>query len=335
MQGGRADTATAAGCLDLAGSGAFVGGAVGGSGRGGWCRDGHCRARGAGGGSALQGLRPAGARLCGGLGLALLRRRRQGAAGPLPGGNGSKFIRNWTAGCSPCCHQGHPFWGEPIFDPQVTGCELGFAALREGQVVTWGERVLAGGVSAAPERLRDVVHLAATDRAFAGIRRDGTVVSWGSVAHGGDTGELQEQLVDVCELQASAAAFAAIRRDGSVVTWGNPSFGASAASQKLQHVQKIGASDAAFAAICCHGVVTWGCPLHGGDSSLVAEDLTEVVDVQGTAYAFAALRADGQVVPWPRFAAGFLHFAVFDFLSLWIHDPKFLFLFFFLQTRGD
>ncbi|CAJ1383568.1 unnamed protein product [Effrenium voratum] len=56
---------------------------------------------------------------------------------------------------------------------------------------------------------------------------------------------------------------------------------------------------AAFAAILEDGsVATWGHPQFGGDSSEVAEQLTEVVDIAAATLAFAALKADGTVVSW-------------------------------------
>lgn len=45
-------------------------------------------------------------------------------------------------------------------------------------------------------------------------------------------------------------------------------------------------------------VVTWGVPDFGGDSSAVADQLTNVREVVGSSGAFAALRADGRVVTW-------------------------------------
>lgn len=45
-------------------------------------------------------------------------------------------------------------------------------------------------------------------------------------------------------------------------------------------------------------VVTWGAPDGGGDSSAVADKLTNVREVVGSNGAFAALRADGRVVTW-------------------------------------
>jgi len=57
---------------------------------------------------------------------------------------------------------------------------------------------------------------------------------------------------------------------------------------------------AAFAALRADGsVVTWGDPLHGGDSSSVSNQLSSgVVQLYSTHSAFAALKDDGSVVTW-------------------------------------
>lgn len=44
--------------------------------------------------------------------------------------------------------------------------------------------------------------------------------------------------------------------------------------------------------------VTWGDPKGGGDSSHVKGQLTNVLKIQSTGKAFAALKSDGTVVPW-------------------------------------
>ncbi len=59
------------------------------------------------------------------------------------------------------------------------------------------------------------------------------------------------------------------------------------------------ANDYAFAAVAADGsVVTWGNGQNGGDSSAVAGQLHDVVEVGSNAFAFAALRHDGSVVTW-------------------------------------
>lgn len=62
----------------------------------------------------------------------------------------------------------------------------------------------------------------------------------------------------------------------------------------------ISSTSYAFAALMQDGsVVTWGLPDYGGDSTVVAADLTSgVVSLYATGWAFAALKENGQVVAW-------------------------------------
>ena len=46
--------------------------------------------------------------------------------------------------------------------------------------------------------------------------------------------------------------------------------------------------------------MTWGDPGFGGDSSQVQDQLKGVQQIQATAYAFAAILADGSVVTWGK-----------------------------------
>ena len=63
---------------------------------------------------------------------------------------------------------------------------------------------------------------------------------------------------------------------------------------------KVAATSAAFAIWCCggHGIVTWGMPDKGGDSSAVQDQLQNVQQVRSTGGAFAAILADGSVATW-------------------------------------
>ncbi|CAE8616914.1 unnamed protein product [Polarella glacialis] len=121
-------------------------------------------------------------------------------------------------------------------------------------------------------------------------------------------------------------AFAAIKANGSgsVVTWGDSQSGADSsavAALLTEGVVQVVATDGAFAAMKANGicgncgtfvarlsngsVVTWGSSHFGGDSSKVAQHLTEgVVQVCGTNTACAALMIDGSVVTWGDDAAG-------------------------------
>ena len=63
---------------------------------------------------------------------------------------------------------------------------------------------------------------------------------------------------------------------------------------------KLAATRSTFALWCSNGngLVTWGSPRHGGNSSRVQEKLRSVQQVQATECAFAAILEDGSVVTW-------------------------------------
>ena len=65
-----------------------------------------------------------------------------------------------------------------------------------------------------------MLHIQASDYAFAAIRVDGSVVTWGAEHFGGNSSAAQGQLKDVQHIQRRHAGFAAILADGSVVSWG-------------------------------------------------------------------------------------------------------------------
>ena len=67
----------------------------------------------------------------------------------------------------------------------------------------------------------------------------------------------------------------------------------------VQQVRLVSAS-ATFAIFCCGGdqVVTWGDPISGGNSSEVQGQLRNVLQIQATRNAFAAILANGRVVTW-------------------------------------
>ena len=86
---------------------------------------------------------------------------------------------------------------------------------------TWGHTQYGGDSSPVQSQLKNVQHIAATDRAFAAILLDGSVVTWGDASSGGDSSSVHQQLKGVQKIRASKNAFAAILGDGSVVTWGH------------------------------------------------------------------------------------------------------------------
>ena len=125
------------------------------------------------------------------------------------------------------------------------------AILGDGSVMTWGHAEYGGNSSAVQNRLRNVEHIQATERAFAAILANGGVVTWGDVGSGGDSRAVRDQLRNVQHVQSTERAFAAILADGSVVTWGDAKSGGDSSNVQGQfrNVQRIQATERSF---CCH-----------------------------------------------------------------------------------
>ena len=141
-------------------------------------------------------------------------------------------------------------------------------------------------------------HVHAAHYAIAAILADGSVVTWGDPSFGGDSSAVQHQLRNVIQVCASHFAFAAILADGSIHMWGDTE-GVCDTEVRQLRVQQIQTTSHAFAAILEDGsVVAWGSRAHGGDSSLVRDQLKNVQQLQATHFSFAAILADGSVVVW-------------------------------------
>eukprot|EP00435_Cladocopium_sp_Y103_P059267 s48_g21.t1 len=117
----------------------------------------------------------------------------------------------------------------------------------------------------------DVMKIKASQKAFAAILKDGgrdlqmltydsTVVCWGDAKSGGDCRAVQSRLQGVQKIRASGAAFAALLQNGDVVTWG------SSVADQLHHIQQIKSSGDAFVAVRDDAqLICWGNPRFGGD----------------------------------------------------------------------
>ncbi|NDH50045.1 MAG: hypothetical protein EBY41_05730, partial [Proteobacteria bacterium] len=144
-------------------------------------------------------------------------------------------------------------------------------------------------------------------QAFAVITDQGGVVSWGRADRGGDSSSVSSELQSgVVDIFSTEGAFAALKDDGSVVSWGvdegynySNSLSVTSLSALSSGIIYVEPNQASFAGIKEDGtVVTWGNSVWGGDSSSVAEDLTNVIDITGASGAFAALKDDGSVITW-------------------------------------
>lgn len=190
----------------------------------------------------------------------------------------------------------------------ISGGAFSFAALKsDGTVVSWGNSTT---VSTQPAGLSGVIQLASTNTAVAALKSDGSVVAWGNASGGGDTSGVASDLTNVKSIQGNTLVFAAIKNDGKVVTWGTGTTASSTVTtysdvyDQFKDVQKVVISPMAksFAALNSDGtVVSWGYKYSGGDSSSVAADLKDVVDITTTTDSnshFGALKSNGELVAW-------------------------------------
>eukprot|EP00929_Paragymnodinium_shiwhaense_P077472 TRINITY_DN39899_c0_g1_i1.p1 TRINITY_DN39899_c0_g1~~TRINITY_DN39899_c0_g1_i1.p1 ORF type:complete len:782 (-),score=172.91 TRINITY_DN39899_c0_g1_i1:210-2555(-) len=203
-----------------------------------------------------------------------------------------------------------------------------FAALTsKGAVVAWGDPSTGGDASAVAHLLESgVATVHCNGVAFAALKEDGSVVTWGCKQRGGDSSAEAAKLAgDVLSLFSNKNAIIAIRSDGSAVCWGEElatsgsaaAFAAAASAGIKGKVVDVVSNDWAFAArLDTGGVVTWGDPAHGGDSTSVLEQLKSgVVQVRCNDWAFAAILDTGAAVAWGDQDAGGTTAAVADKLE--------------------
>ena len=187
----------------------------------------------------------------------------------------------------------------------VQGNLCAFAALRtDGGVVTWGD-VQAGGYSGnISSLLQDVVCIQRSRLCFAAIKRGGEVVCWGD-PDGRESGfwkVLRTGISDVAQFQISGISWAAISKEGRMTTGllvpDAGVIGETVASPpEVSDVRCIYSLPGTpvpegdvFVAVCRDGaVVSWGDALSGGDSRAVQSQLKDVVSIQASCDALAAL----------------------------------------------
>lgn len=88
------------------------------------------------------------------------------------------------------------------------------AVLKDGTVVTWGDKECGGDSSSVKTSLRRVHKIFSTSRAFAAILEDGTVVTWGDEKCGGDSSNIKSALIGVKKIYSTSWAFAAVLKNG-------------------------------------------------------------------------------------------------------------------------
>ena len=188
----------------------------------------------------------------------------------------------------------------------IVPSNIGFAAIKkDGSVVTWGndsppneELDFSGGVH----------KIFSNGSAFAALKNDGSVVTWGDEGQGGDSSQVDFS-GGVREIFSTLGAFAAVKNDDSVVTWGSSFLGGSAPFSIPEipspKVRTLVSSAQSFVAITIYGeLYAWGNPLALGSIPLQVLNANNLLDIQTTYGAFAALTEDGAVFTWGSAAHG-------------------------------
>ncbi|MFL0789377.1 MAG: DUF4347 domain-containing protein, partial [Prochlorococcus sp.] len=181
---------------------------------------------------------------------------------------------------------------------QIFSNTFAFAALKDGQVITWGHESYGGTI---PEERKDklssgVDQIFSTGSAFAALK-DGAVITWGRESYGGTIPDnLQDDLSSgVDQIFSTARAFAALK-DGAVFTWGDESKGGTIPDNLKDDlssgVDQIFSTYRAFAALKDGEVFTWGDESRGSTIPEEKKDkLSYGVDqIFSTYRAFAALK---------------------------------------------
>ncbi|CAE7407499.1 ANKRD50 [Symbiodinium sp. CCMP2592] len=189
----------------------------------------------------------------------------------------------------------------------VVSNSAGFAAVKnDGTILTWGR---AGAHEPGAVDLSNVSVIVGGEWAFAALKADGSVVTWGNGA-GGDSSSVASELASgVLSIEAPKPdgfhrGFVAWKAGGTAVIWGHNTDGTHIAlpSQVISDVKKVEMAGLAVGVLKNDGtVITAGRADDArsfADSSSVAAQLTNVVDLVCPAYACAALRVDGTVVTW-------------------------------------
>ena len=188
----------------------------------------------------------------------------------------------------------------------VFASSYSFVAIKSnGSLVTWGVDNWGGDSSSVSLSESDnVIKVVSTNKAFSILKADGSLITWGEIGDYDPTSSSVSSN-EIIDIVSNSTAFVATTQQGGLYFWGDDGDVKFAdISQEVKtDVVKVFQSNSAFAALKSDGsVITWGQSSSGGDSSLVADQISAgVVDIfsdPSWGRAFAALKEDGSVVSW-------------------------------------
>jgi len=175
----------------------------------------------------------------------------------------------------------------------------------DGSIIGWGNSnysttVPDGLDSPGPIEDNKVIAVYFTVYSWAVIKGDGSVVSWSQINPAFTSSKsalLGPGSGVVSIIPSGASGFIALKSDGSRVSWGTTEPPTSVTAVGNNYTKLYEGGSGAFAALNTDGtVITWGNNSNGGNSSAVQSQLTNIVSIRSTRFAFAALKADGTVV---------------------------------------
>jgi alpha-tubulin suppressor-like RCC1 family protein len=203
--------------------------------------------------------------------------------------------------------------GQDGDQPQEAGYETiasslcAFAALKEGQISSWGLDSFGGGQIPTHS---NVTQLFSNWGAFAALQDNGKIITWGTDVYGGADGPEDGGYIAIASGNTS---FSAIKADGTVAHWGTAQDASLAhflkAPKKIDGNVAIYANKNAFAALSSQGEISiWGPTTHGGSWRILTGvgrlvQRSEISDkgfqsIAVTSSAFAALKDDGSILSW-------------------------------------
>ncbi|EMD1178354.1 hypothetical protein VP758_004966 [Vibrio harveyi] len=152
--------------------------------------------------------------------------------------------------------------------------------------------------SKVPIEVRELT-VSSSYSAFSALKADKSVISWGEASYGGYSKEIEKELKNIKQIKGANFGFAALSDNGNLVSWGT--LWDNGQYFMAKNIKEVVADPMgwSFAAITMDGrVMSWGHNQRGGDSSLVADKLTDIKKIYPIDFAYAALKNDGTVVTW-------------------------------------
>ena len=207
-------------------------------------------------------------------------------------------------------------WGDPAYGglidtgvavqlvdvSYITSNSAGFAAIKNGTVVTWGNGLWGGDSSNVSSLLREkvapVTSIVGSDGLFVARRSDGSTVPWPV-----DDPVFSQLRAGVVEIVTTGNYLVHEVMPIPPSFWSFTPWGQGGMSGPRPLPARQAGQAAAWAVLTSPGgaVVVWGHGSYGGrPSSNITAQLVNVRSLASTEGAFAALKTDGSVVAWGR-----------------------------------